>query len=67
MPLHRDTAISGDCNNRGRPDRQWLRFEAIIRSDPALMRLLMKLRELGLPEWRLVAGCLYQTVWNVLT
>jgi hypothetical protein len=20
-----------------------------------------------LPQWRLVAGCLYQTVWNVLT
>ena len=25
------------------------------------------MRSLGLPQWRLVAGCLYQTVWNVLT
>ena len=31
------------------------------------MRLLRRLRAIGLPQWRLVAGCLYQTVWNVLT
>jgi hypothetical protein len=43
------------------------RLEAIIRSDPDLMRLLEYLREVALPQWRLVAGCLYQTVWNVLT
>ena len=43
------------------------RFEAIIRNDPDLMRLLDRLRSLDLPQWRLVAGCLYQTVWNVLT
>jgi hypothetical protein len=43
------------------------RFEAIIRADPDLMRLLDRLRSLALPQWRLVAGCLYQTVWNVLT
>jgi len=43
------------------------RFEAIIRADPGLMHLLAGLRELALPQWRLVAGCLYQTVSNVLT
>jgi hypothetical protein len=43
------------------------RFELIIRSDPGLMRLLTILRELALLQWRLVAGCLYQTVWNILT
>jgi hypothetical protein len=43
------------------------RFEAIIRADPDLMRLLAIIREVRLPQWRLVAGCLYQTVWNVLT
>ena len=42
------------------------RFELIIRADPGLTRLLSVLRELALPQWRLVAGCLYQTVWNVL-
>jgi uncharacterized protein len=43
------------------------RFEAIVRADPDLMRLLHAIRPLRLPQWRLVAGCLYQTVWNVLT
>jgi uncharacterized protein len=43
------------------------RFEAIIRSDGDLTRLLRRLRSIDLPQWRLVAGCLYQTVWNVLT
>jgi hypothetical protein len=41
--------------------------DAIIRADPDLMDLLGRLRSLRLPQWRLVAGCLYQTVWNVLT
>jgi hypothetical protein len=43
------------------------RLETIIRSDPELMRLLNSLRIVALPEWRIVSGCLYQTVWNVLT
>ena len=43
------------------------RFESIIRADPDLMRLLDRLRSLALPQWRLVAGCLYQTVWNAIT
>ncbi|UHC16377.1 nucleotidyltransferase family protein [Methylobacterium currus] len=43
------------------------RLAAIVRADPDLMRLLAAARGLALPQWRLVAGCLYQTVWNVLT
>ena len=43
------------------------RFAAVILSDPDLMALLAAVRSLRLPQWRLVAGCLYQTVWNVLT
>mgnify|MGYP001325957163 CR=1 FL=1 len=42
-------------------------FERIVRADPDLMRLLAAARSERLPQWRLVAGCLYQTVWNVLT
>ena len=49
------------------PTEQRLRLETIIRSDADLMCLLTRLREIRLPQWRLVAGCLYQTVWNVLT
>jgi hypothetical protein len=37
------------------------------RVDPDLAFLLAAARELDLPQWRIVAGCLYQTVWNVLT
>ena len=43
------------------------RFEAILRADPDLLRLMRAIRPLRLPQWRLVAGCLYQTVWNALT
>jgi uncharacterized protein len=43
------------------------RLEHIVRNDPDLMALLIHLRATDLPEWRLVAGCVYQTVWNVLT
>jgi hypothetical protein len=31
------------------------------------MRILRVARDVNLPQWRLVAGCIYQTVWNVLT
>ena len=43
------------------------RFEGIVRANPDLVRLLTLARELALPQWRVVAGCHYQTVWNVLT
>lgn len=42
-------------------------LERIIRRDAYLVRLLIAARRLGLPQWRVVAGCLYQTVWNTLT
>jgi hypothetical protein len=43
------------------------RFEEIVRADRDLAHLLAAAREMALPQWRIVAGCLYQTVWNVLT
>jgi hypothetical protein len=49
------------------PQEQLRRFETIIRGDPDLMQLLVSIRDVRLAQWRLVAGCLYQTVWNVLT
>jgi hypothetical protein len=39
-------------------------LEAIIRADPDLTWILRLLRELDLPQGRLVAGAIYQTVWN---
>lgn len=41
------------------------RLERIVRADPNLMSILLAIRDL--PDARLVAGCLYQTVWNALT
>ena len=41
-------------------------LEAIIRADPDLMRGLRLMRELALPQGRLVAGAIYQTVWNLI-
>jgi uncharacterized protein len=43
------------------------RLERIVRADPCLMDLLYTAREMNFPQWRVVAGCIYQTVWNVLT
>ncbi len=31
------------------------------------MELLKAARDADLPQWRVVAGCIYQTVWNSLT
>jgi hypothetical protein len=42
-------------------------LERIVRADPYLMTLLATAQELRLPQCRVVAGCVYQTVWNVLT
>jgi hypothetical protein len=38
-----------------------------VRASPALMRVMQGVRALDLPDWRLVSGCVYQTVWNALT
>jgi hypothetical protein len=43
------------------------RLAEIIRASPTLMRVLTIARELDLPQWRIVSGAVYQTVWNALT
>lgn len=40
-------------------------LERIVRADPDLMAILPVIG--NLPDVRLVSGCIYQTVWNVLT
>jgi len=39
----------------------------IVRSSPELMTVLTTMRDLGLPDWRLFSGSVYQAVWNVKT
>ncbi|WP_136657867.1 nucleotidyltransferase family protein [Nitratireductor sp. XY-223] len=39
----------------------------IVRDEPIVRDALVAAREFGLPQWRIVAGAIYNTVWNVLT
>jgi hypothetical protein len=43
------------------------RLDDILRASPRLMRVLKIARDLDLPDWRVVSGAVYQTVWNALT
>src|SRR5689334_21457198 len=48
-------------------DDQVIRFKAALGRNPALTEVLARAGAMDLPGWYLVAGCLYQTVWNVVT
>ena len=43
------------------------RLETILRDAPSLMRVLETARALGLPDWLIVSGAVYQRVFNHLT
>lgn len=43
------------------------RFVTLALLNPVNSELLRRLPALGLPEWWLTSGCLFQTVWNVLS
>ena len=43
------------------------RLIEIVRADPGLMHVLTTVRPLGLPDWRVFSGAVYQSVWNALT
>lgn len=52
----------------GKPETEQIAaLETIIRSEPVLMQVLEGLREADLPDWILVAGALYNSVWNQLS
>ena len=48
-------------------DEQLARFEQTLRHNRTLTEVLARAATLDLPGWYLVAGCLYQTVWNVVS
>jgi uncharacterized protein len=48
-------------------DEQLECFRAALASNHTLMQVLDLAAGLDLPGWYLMAGCLYQTVWNVVT
>jgi hypothetical protein len=42
-------------------------FRAALARNEPLMEVLARATKLDLPDWYLTAGCLVQTVWNVMT
>ena len=48
-------------------DEQVTQFRAALSRNPTLAGVLTRAAAMSLPGWYLVAGCLYQTVWNVVT
>lgn len=43
------------------------RLAEMVRASPTLIQVLAIARDLDLPQWRIVSGAVYQTVWNALT
>ena len=43
------------------------RLADIVHADPGLMHVLTTVRGLGLNDWRIFSGAVYQSVWNALT
>lgn len=43
------------------------RLADIVRADPGLMHVLTTVRGLGLDDWRVFSGAVYQSVWNAQT
>jgi hypothetical protein len=41
-------------------------FVEVVRRNPTVREVLRRAEALNLPGWYLTAGCLFQTVWNVL-
>jgi len=48
-------------------DEQLEHFQAALSSNRTLTEVLARAADMGLWGWYLVAGCLYQTIWNVVT
>ena len=43
------------------------RLKTIVRADPGLMQVMTTVRGLGLSDWRILSGAIYQSVWNAVT
>ena len=43
------------------------RLRSSIRRSGRVMNVLLAARSAGLPQWRLFAGAVYQTLWNSVT
>lgn len=43
------------------------RLREVLAENPVLMEVMVRAKRMKLPGWYLTAGCVFQTVWNVLT
>jgi uncharacterized protein len=48
-------------------DEQLRVFQSMLEGNDTLMEVLRRSARFGLPGWYLAAGCVYQSVWNVVT
>jgi hypothetical protein len=48
-------------------DEQLEALRAALARNESLMEVLARAAKLDLPDWYLTAGCVFQTVWNVVT
>ncbi|GAA3278965.1 hypothetical protein GCM10010469_63300 [Streptomyces labedae] len=48
-------------------DEQLDVLRAALSRNDTLLEVLRRTETLGLPGWYVTAGCLFQTVWNVVT
>jgi hypothetical protein len=48
-------------------DEQLVALKSTLSRNSILLEVLHRAAALKLPDWYLAAGCLYQTVWNVVT
>src|ERR1700751_3194182 len=48
-------------------EQQLAHLRAALRRNRTLTEVLARAAGMDLPDWYVVAGCLYQTVWNVVT
>ncbi|GII53168.1 hypothetical protein Pth03_15570 [Planotetraspora thailandica] len=48
-------------------DEQLAAFRAAVSRNDVLVEVMQRAAGLGLPGWYLTGGCLFQTVWNVVT
>lgn len=48
-------------------DEQLEHFRAALNRNRTLTEVLVRAADMELPGWYLIAGCLYQTIWNVVT
>jgi hypothetical protein len=77
LPTDRSVAIATRIDLKGWMDhlrfsgtsfeRQRSALVGILKADPLVWTALRRARDLDLPDWMIVSGAIYNTVWNNLT